>query len=62
MKTILQTSQILFINKTIETDFSKVCLVSLIKKDSASYVFHAYDPKKFRFLIIKILKKVLKLI
>ena len=58
MKTALQTSQILFISKALETDFSKVALVSLIKKDSCSYVFHAYDPKNFRFLIVKIIKKV----
>lgn len=62
MKTTLQTSQILFINKSLETDFSKISLVSLIKKDTYSYVFHAYDPKNFRFLIVKILKKVLYII
>lgn len=59
MARALQTSKVLFMNTTFETDFKKIALVSLIKKDISCYVFHAYDPKNSRFLVVKILKKVL---
>jgi hypothetical protein len=54
----LQKSKVIFVNDSLETNFDKIALVSLIKKDISCYVFHAFDPKNSRFLIVKIFKKV----
>lgn len=58
MARALGISKVIFMNTTFETDFKQIALVSMIKKDLSCYVFHAFDPKNSRFLIVKILKKV----
>jgi hypothetical protein len=58
MSESIQKSKIIFKNDSLETNYKKIALVSLIKKDIACYVFHAYDPKNSRFLIVKVYKKV----